>query len=615
MSLYIGASQQSGFDIGASQYTVPAVTYVDMVVTGGGTGGGAGTLSIVIGLAVTGGGVGGGSATLTTIKYIDLAVAGGGTGGGSATLDVIEGGPMIVLPIYYGDFAAGSTLRMIWNTFGSSSQPITQTGLAVTDIEVYKGSSMTQRSSDSGYTLLDTDGTDLDGITGIHGISIDLSDNSDAGFYAVGNDYFVVINAITVNGQTVQFCGGMFSIQNRATANGVGDYSVTLTIRTTGGTPVSGVSVWVNSSNTRSGSVAGTKVTDTNGQVTFNLEYTTYYVFCTLSAYTFAPAQFTAASGSVSFTKDIATAVAVGSTAAYTDSFLTRAIADVRESLDEPNVSAKYTDARIIEHLEKAYILVLNEVNRQSKTPAVVQQTITIAANTTVFRLPYIMGSFYGLYDQDDSGGKIYYDGRGRFNPFGRRIWLEQNFLHIQSVDSLGIGTTLKAEWIPSGVSRLHNGTCTISADGKTVTLGATPNVGTLDTHEEAYAGSTLRILGATGTTVVGNVLQEIPISSYSNITRAAVLPIALDPIPTTSDGYIYYEIAPSIHKGMDMVVALYAAYRIMSTEGNDKRAKGILNAYRNEIRNLRLTTYYSSMPDSSRMSGDSADNSRYRRF
>jgi len=57
------------------------------------------------------------------------------------------------------------------------------TGLAVTDIEVYKGTSMTQRASDNGYTLLDTDGIDVDSVTGIHAFSIDTGDNSDSGFY------------------------------------------------------------------------------------------------------------------------------------------------------------------------------------------------------------------------------------------------------------------------------------------------------------------------------------------------------------------------------------------------------------------------------------------------
>ena len=299
----------------------------------------------------------------------------------------------------------------------------------------------------------------------------------------------------------------------------------------------------------------------------------------------------------------------------YDESFLTRSIADIREAIDEPIINAKYTDARVIRHLEKAFILVLNEKNRNSQTPATVKQTITVAANTTEYVLPYVMGTFLGLYDLSDSGTKIYYDGRGMFNPYGRRVWLEDHTLHIQSTDSLGVGTALTAEWIPSGVARLHNGTCTISADGLTVTFGGTPNAGALDTHSKAYAGSIFRIILVSGSVVTGNYMQERNITAYDNVLRAATLDVALDPIPTTNDGSIHYEIAPFISQAMDSVVPLYTAYRISSIEGNNKRAAGILAAYRNELRNVRLTAYYSNLPEAPRLRGDGFDNSRYRRW
>lgn len=300
---------------------------------------------------------------------------------------------------------------------------------------------------------------------------------------------------------------------------------------------------------------------------------------------------------------------------AYEESFITRSIADTRELIDEPNVSAKYTDARIIKHLEKAFILVLNEVNRNSKTPAVVKQEITIAANTTEYVLPYVMGSVLGIYDADDTGGKVFYDGRSIHNPYGRRIWLEDHTLHIQTVDMFGLSKVLTVEWIPSGIARLHEGECTISADGLTVTFGATPNAGTLDTHSQAYAGSKFRILNVDGTVVTGDYMQERNITAYSNVTRAATMDVAISPVPTTSNGKIYYEIAPFINQGMDSVVPLYTAYRIASVEGNDKRAAGILKAYRNEIRNVRLTAFYSNMPEAPRLRGDNFDSRRYGRI
>ena len=119
--------------------------------------------------------------------------------------------------LYLGDFPTGQTIYIPFQTFDSNdpTASVTMSGLATTDIEIYKNGVATTRSSENGYTLLDTDGIDFDGITGIHGISIDTSDNSDAGFFAAGNDYWVIVSSITVDGGTINFVAAIFSIDNR----------------------------------------------------------------------------------------------------------------------------------------------------------------------------------------------------------------------------------------------------------------------------------------------------------------------------------------------------------------------------------------------------------------
>ena len=114
----------------------------------------------------------------------------------------------------FGTVKPGTTLYIPWNTFSSDdpSASMTITGLATTDIEIYKNGSTTQRSSDSGYALLDTDGIDFDSVTGIHGISINLADNTDAGFYASGAQYWVVIASITLDAGTINFVAATFRI-------------------------------------------------------------------------------------------------------------------------------------------------------------------------------------------------------------------------------------------------------------------------------------------------------------------------------------------------------------------------------------------------------------------
>lgn len=116
--------------------------------------------------------------------------------------------------INFGEVPAGAVLPIPFAAYAAATgASVTLTGLAVTDIEVYKGTSMTQRSSDNGYALIDTDGIDIDGITGIHGFSIDTGDNSDASFYTVGSYFSVIVSAVTIDGQTVNFIAATFRLK------------------------------------------------------------------------------------------------------------------------------------------------------------------------------------------------------------------------------------------------------------------------------------------------------------------------------------------------------------------------------------------------------------------
>jgi hypothetical protein len=122
--------------------------------------------------------------------------------------------------ISFGDVPANSVLPVHFGSYNAAGASVALTGLAVTDVEIYKGTSITQRSSDAGIALIDTDGIDIDGITGANGFSIDLSDNTDAGFYAVGSFYNVWVSAVTIDSQTVNFLAATFRIREAETTTG-----------------------------------------------------------------------------------------------------------------------------------------------------------------------------------------------------------------------------------------------------------------------------------------------------------------------------------------------------------------------------------------------------------
>ena len=110
---------------------------------------------------------------------------------------------------YLGDFNTSTTVRGMWNSNAVAGASVTRATNG--SIRIYKNNSTTERTSASGIT----DTEDFDSLTGVHHVNIDLSDNTDAGFYAAGNDYFVVLSAATIDGQTINAYLFCFSIENR----------------------------------------------------------------------------------------------------------------------------------------------------------------------------------------------------------------------------------------------------------------------------------------------------------------------------------------------------------------------------------------------------------------
>lgn len=123
---------------------------------------------------------------------------------------------------HFGEVAAGRTLYIMFDTYNAAGASVTLTGLATSDIKIFKNGSTTERASTSGFTLLDTDGIDFDGITGIHGFSIDLNDDTTAGFYSIGGNYHVVVSTVTVDSQTVSFLAATFRILAAGSPNMLG---------------------------------------------------------------------------------------------------------------------------------------------------------------------------------------------------------------------------------------------------------------------------------------------------------------------------------------------------------------------------------------------------------
>ena len=99
-----------------------------------------------------------------------------------------------------GTVRPGSTLVIPFSTYDSNdpSKSITTTELDVGAISVYKDGSATKRASTSGEGI----DIDVETIVGTHWITIDLSDNAAAGFYAAGSRYVVIVDGLVIDAAT-----------------------------------------------------------------------------------------------------------------------------------------------------------------------------------------------------------------------------------------------------------------------------------------------------------------------------------------------------------------------------------------------------------------------------
>jgi len=114
---------------------------------------------------------------------------------------------------YQGDYLEDATIYLMFNTFTSDdpSASSTITNFVNTDVHIHKDDGLTQRNNAAGITV----SVNFDGITGSHMIKIDTSDDTVAGFWVTGKDYFVRIEGTIVDAGTINAVVGHFSIENR----------------------------------------------------------------------------------------------------------------------------------------------------------------------------------------------------------------------------------------------------------------------------------------------------------------------------------------------------------------------------------------------------------------
>lgn len=94
---------------------------------------------------------------------------------------------------FLGHFNASSsrtTVRFAFTTHAQTGAAVApSSAFEAADLKIYKDGSATERTSANGITMT----SPFDSVTGLHFVSIDLTDNTDAGFWAAGSQYTVVL--------------------------------------------------------------------------------------------------------------------------------------------------------------------------------------------------------------------------------------------------------------------------------------------------------------------------------------------------------------------------------------------------------------------------------------
>ncbi len=113
-----------------------------------------------------------------------------------------------------GDFNASGSNTQVYCFFTTTAQTGAALGpsdnFEVGDLRIYKDGSTAERNNTSGYAV----STNFDSMTGAHLFTIDLTDNTVAGFYASGHTYTIFLkpDTETIDGLSVCAALGQFTI-------------------------------------------------------------------------------------------------------------------------------------------------------------------------------------------------------------------------------------------------------------------------------------------------------------------------------------------------------------------------------------------------------------------
>jgi hypothetical protein len=120
---------------------------------------------------------------------------------------------------YLGSFAPTGGVAVMFTTNSAAGAAVApSTAFEAADVRVYKNGGATERASQNGYVMT----SPFDSVVGLHLFTIDLTDNTTAGFWEVGSRYdIILVPDETIDSQVVVAHLGTFMIDVEVGMQGV----------------------------------------------------------------------------------------------------------------------------------------------------------------------------------------------------------------------------------------------------------------------------------------------------------------------------------------------------------------------------------------------------------
>ncbi|RMH78270.1 MAG: hypothetical protein D6681_20250 [Calditrichaeota bacterium] len=272
---------------------------------------------------------------------------------------------------------------------------------------------------------------------------------------------------------------------------------------------------------------------------------------------------------------------------------IVEAVERVRLYADEPALSARWSDDRILRLLSQHSAQLMQELNNVAENPITVRFRVNFVADKEVYALPPYVDTIVqvGIFDTASQLWTTWVSPKSRWNPSGRGFeFLHQSFIRVDATirDAFSY---LDVEFIPTGelqpyVKYSHQ--VNIGSDRTTWPISQQPDIGDFDRRSNAYVGSILRIYdGPAPPGAQFFVIRDFLITDYDSTTgRATVAP----DIPSDwQTGAYSYEILPVFGRNFLDAVTMRTAMFLVGIE-TPQRQGPLREEYRRAKRAIMLS-------------------------